>query len=162
MNANEVRAVLCEIGFFHGLAEEHLDKLAEVARVVDFPEGKVIFREGDPASSIYLLVSGTVSVELCAPGVGCRRILTASAGDLLGWSPVLEQARLTATARTMSPVRALQISGGQLLTICEHNPRLGYAFMRRTALALAKRLSATRMQLLDVFGNEMPTAESPR
>ena len=46
---------------------------------------------------------------------------------------------------------------GQIVTMCEHDPRFGYVFMRRAALALAKRLSATRMQLLDVFGGQMPS-----
>jgi hypothetical protein len=51
----------------------------------------------------------------------------------------------------------VEINGGQIVTLCEHNPRFGYIFMRRAALAISKRLSATRMQLLDVFGTEMPT-----
>ena len=45
----------------------------------------------------------------------------------------------------------------QLASICEHNPRFGYEFMKRTALALATRLSATRLQLLDIFGDALPT-----
>ena len=68
---------------------------------------------------------------------------------------------LTATARTIVDTTAVQINAGQVLTLCEHNPRFGYEFMRRAAVALAKRLSATRLQLLDVYGTEMPpVAES--
>jgi hypothetical protein len=33
--------------------------------------------------------------------------------------------------------------------------------MRRAALALAMRLSATRLQLMDVFGNRTPTTQEP-
>jgi hypothetical protein len=40
------------------------------------------------------------------------------------------------------------------ISLCESDPRLGYELMRRTALALSKRLSAARLQLLDVFGAE--------
>jgi CRP-like cAMP-binding protein len=147
---------LRELRFLSGVSEEHLEQLAKTARYVDFPEGKVIFREGEPASHIFLIVRGNVSLEIAAPGVGCRRILTVSTGELLGWSPVLGQSRLTATARALADTRAIELSGRQLLTLCEHNPRFGYEFMRRAALALAKRLNATRMQLLDVFGNQMP------
>jgi CRP-like cAMP-binding protein len=148
---------LRETGFLQGVDEEYLAQIAAIAKCVDFPVGKVIFREGETASQIYFVVSGSVSLEICAPGVGCKRILTVRDGDLLGWSPVLEQSRVTATARTLSPTRAVEINAGQILTLCEHNPRFGYIFMRRAALALAKRLSATRLQLLDVYGSEMPS-----
>jgi CRP-like cAMP-binding protein len=104
------------------------------------------------------MVSGHVSLEICAPGVGCRQIMTLNGGDLLGWSPVLEQMRLTATARAISPVKAVQINARQLLALCEHDTSLGYDFMRRAVSAIGKRLTATRKQLLQAFGSEMPEA----
>lgn len=157
MSKNTVLEVLRGVHFLDGIAEEHLERLAELAQVVNFDEGNLIFREGDPASTIYLIVKGNVSLEICAPGIGCRRILTAGAGDLLGLSPLLDNVKLTATARTMAPTQAVAISGSQILTMCEHEPRFGYVFMRRAAAALAKRLNATRVQLLDVFGDQMPS-----
>jgi CRP-like cAMP-binding protein len=158
MNGKDSLELLSGISFFRGISEEHLRQVAEIAALVNFAQGTVIFREGEPASKLFLIVSGNVALELCAPGVGCRRILTVSEGELLGWSPVLEQSCLTATARALTNTLAVEISGGQILTMCEHNPRFGYEFMRRAALALAKRLTATRMQLLDVYGEAMPIA----
>lgn len=157
MNEQNLVDKFREIGFLQGVADEHLAQLAAVARFIELPEAKVIFRQGEPAAHIFVVISGKVSLELCAPGVGCRRILTVGEGELLGWSPVLEQTKLTATARTMTPVEAIEISSGQIITMCEHDPRFGYVLMRRVALSLAKRLNATRMQLLDVFGSEMPS-----
>jgi len=139
-----------------GMQQPHLQQLAGIAEEVNFPAGTLIFHEGDPATHVYLIVAGSISLEICAPGVGCRRILTVGDGELLGWSPVLEQARLTATARTQAATRAVKINGPRLLALCEQDPRFGYEFMRRAALALAKRLSATRLQLLNVYGSEMP------
>ena len=156
MNENDLRAALRECQFTSEIPEEHLDELAAVAEWVKFPTGAVIFREGALASDIYLIVDGSVSLEICAPSSGCRRILTVGKGELLGWSPVLEQTRLTATARTLCDTSAVQINAGQVLTLCEHNPRFGFEFMRRAAMALAKRLSATRLQLLNIYGTEMP------
>lgn len=146
-------ALLRDVHFLDEVSDESLDALAEIARFVDFPEHHVLFHEGDLPEDIYIVVNGQVSLEICASGVGCQRIMTVGDGELLGWSPLLGQARLTATARTLEPTAALQISGNQILTLCEHNPRFGYEFMRRTALALAKRLSAARIQLLNVYGS---------
>lgn len=145
---------------FDGLDEAQLQKLADIAQCVEFPEHKLIFREGDAATDVFFVTSGSVALEICARGRGCRRILTVGEGELLGWSPVLEQQRLSATARAQTATQAIQMNGRQILTICEHDPRFGYEFMKRAALALAKRLSATRLQLLDVYGEEMPQVES--
>jgi hydrogenase maturation protease len=156
MNDKSVLETLRDVGFLRGIGDEYLNQIAEIAEREEFPEGKIIFHEGGPAQFIYLIVSGNVSLEIAAPGVGSRRILTVGVGELLGWSPVLEQARLAATARALTPTQVVKISGQQVLTMCEHNPRFGYDVMRRAALALAKRLSATRMQLIDVYGSQMP------
>lgn len=145
-----------------GLGDEHLEQLAGIAQQASFPAGVTVFREGEPATEVYLVLEGNVSLEICAAGVGCRRILTVGEGELLGWSPVLEHTLLTATARTLSPVRALKIHGKQILALCEHDTQFGYELMRCVALALAHRLSATRMQLLNVYGEAMPATADER
>ncbi|MCA9184059.1 MAG: Crp/Fnr family transcriptional regulator [Pirellulaceae bacterium] len=144
--------ILRELEFLTGIADEYLQKIAALATLESHDANVTVFREGDPASNIYLVIEGKISLEICAAGIGCRQILTVSQGDLLGWSPVLEQSRLTATARTLTPTQLLRIPGSQIVTLCEHNPRFGYEFMRRAAIALAKRLTAARVQLLDVYG----------
>ena len=45
-----------EIGFLQGISQDHLERLAEVAKSVEFPEAKVIFRQGEPASHIFVVV----------------------------------------------------------------------------------------------------------
>jgi len=135
--------------------DDQLLQLAGICRTDQIPAGAVIFRQGDEGSTIYFVCEGTVSLEICAPGVGCRRILTVAPGELLGWSPLLGQERMTATARTLSASKVIAVDARQILAICNQNPRFGYEFMKRTAKAIAQRLNATRLQLLDVYGGEM-------
>lgn len=152
MEKQQILNILREVNFLQDVDDEHLDKLAEIAQLVSYDENVVVFRDGDPAENIYFVTSGGVSLEMCAPGSGCRRILTMGPGELVGWSAVLGQSRLTATARAMNSTSLVQVHAGLLHTLCEHDTALGYEIMRRTALALAKRLSATRIQLLDLYG----------
>jgi CRP-like cAMP-binding protein len=154
MNGSSLVEALRATEFLRGISDEHLVLLAAVSQLAVFPAGQTIFREGDLAADALLITEGRVSLEVCGPGTGCRRILTVSQGELLGWSPLLQQARLTATARAMTPTTAIRIPAGPAITLCESDPRLGYELMRRTALVLSKRLSAARLQLLDVFGTE--------
>jgi len=157
MNRQMLIKNLYEVRFLHDVEQEHLEKIAEVAELVNFETDKVIFRDGDQAESVYFIVRGGVSLEMCAPGVGCKRILTLGSGDLLGWSALLERSRLTATARTTDATRLVKVHAGLLLTLCDHNPQFGYEIMHRTSLSLAKRLNVTRMQLLDMYGSHTPT-----
>lgn len=142
---------LRKLEFLRGVDDEHVKEIAKLGKVVDFPEGTIVFSEGEPAVNCYLIVDGSVLLEMCGPG-GCARILTIGDGEILGWSSVLGKAALTAAARTVTATRAIELSGPELSALCEQIPRLGYQLMRCTALALAKRLTATRLQLLDLYG----------
>jgi CRP-like cAMP-binding protein len=67
---SEIQEVLRRLRILEGLDDEHLAQLADVAEQVQFAEGEVIFREGDPATDVYLIVDGSVSLEVCAASVG--------------------------------------------------------------------------------------------
>ena len=156
MSKDEVLELLRNLHFLHDIDLVDLDQLASLARSRQLHAGEVVFREGDVINEIYLVHSGKVALEICAPSVGCKRILTAGEGDLLGWSPLLGGTALTATARTLTPTQVVAIDAQRLLALCEDNPSIGYDFMRRIAQELALRLNATRLQLLDIFGTQMP------
>jgi len=158
MKNRQLAETLREIRFLHDISPEHLEPLAEVATLREFAQATVVFREGDTAECVYLVVSGKVSLEICAPGVGCKRILTAGPGEVLAWSALLGDSRLTATARTVETTQLVELDARRLLAMFEENPRFGYEFTRRTLHALSKRLSATRMQLMDVYGSHLPAA----
>jgi CRP/FNR family cyclic AMP-dependent transcriptional regulator len=147
---------LRDVRFLHDIDNDHLSQIAELTRLRDVPEGEILFREGDTPEDVFLVVSGQVALDINAPNMGSKRIMEVGAGEILGWSALLEQTQMTATARTLCPTSVAQINTNQLLRICKRNPRFGYELLRRTSLALATRLSATRHQLLDSFGSQMP------
>jgi CRP/FNR family transcriptional regulator, cyclic AMP receptor protein len=148
--------LLRDIHFLRDFPDDYLEPLASVASLKTCSPGAIVFREGRKESRLYLIVKGSVSLEFCTPGVGCKRLQTVGTGELLGWSPILGLAEMTATARVLEPTTLLVIDARQLVALCEHNPRFGYEFMRRTALALSQRLTATRLQLLDIYHHELP------
>lgn len=155
MSNDVVLETLRGLHFDPEASSDYLEKLAAIAEFADLEQDMVIFREGDAPTHLYLIVNGAVALEIGIPGQPPKRIHTVGETELLGWSPILNGERMTATARTLQPTRAIKIGGQQLLAVCEHDPKFGYEFMRRTALALAKRLTATRMQLLDVYRHEL-------
>ena len=150
------------VRFLAKASNQLLTELASISQQRTFTSRTVVFRYGEAAQSIFLLREGQVSLEMCAPGIGCRSILTLGPGELLGWSPVLEHSTYTTTARTQSQAALIELSGIQLLELFARRPELGYEFMRLLALAMAKRINATRLQLLNVYDAEqgnIPTGE---
>jgi CRP-like cAMP-binding protein len=77
-------------------------------------------------------------------------------GDLVGWSALLGRTRLSDTACTLSPVKAIVFDGQALSAFCAEHPATGYQFMRQATQALALRLSGTRLQLLEMCGSRLP------
>ena len=148
------------IQFLQSFTDENLQSILDISELFLFDQGEILFREGNRAEFVYLIVFGNVSLEICAAGIGCKRILTIGPGEMLGCSTILEQSQLNETATALETTSVLRIKGEALLTLCEHDPKFGLTLMRRTALALAKRLDATRLQLLDVFGSHMPEVDS--
>jgi len=142
--------------FFRQMPDTHLGPLAEICREVELPARKTIFEEYDRAKDVYVVLSGEVSLVICEPKDVCRQIAVVGEGDLVGWSPLVGRSRLSDTAVTLTPVKALVFDGKQLLDFCMQNPAFGFEFMRRAATELAKRLSGTRLQLLQLCGNDLP------
>ena len=145
--------------FFAGIGEEHLQRLAEIARPVKFPPSSIIFHEKDKAKDVFLIVSGQVSLISCDPDVGCRELMSVTDGELIGWSPLLGRLLLSDTARTTTATTALAVDGEEVLALCREDPQFGFEFMHRAAEVLAKRLNATRLQHLRMSGHQLPDVQ---
>jgi CRP-like cAMP-binding protein len=151
MNTKDLTHALHDIEFLRDIDPAHLGQLANIAQVCDFDAHDVVFREGEVAESAYLVVSGRVALQVCARNMDQpKHIVDVGPGELLGWATLTWHPRFAATAIALTPTHMIRIDGRQLKSICESDPKFGYEFMRRTMLALAKRLRATWTQLAEV------------
>lgn len=156
--SEEVTQSLTELAFSARLPADVLAKLSRLASVARFSSGVEFFHEGAKNSNFYLLRSGHVALEVYVPGRGRVRILTLGPGEMLSWSAVVGEATMTASAVALTDVEAITIPGPLLAKTCEVDCEFGYQIMRRLAETLAQRLSATRLQLLDLFADEVVVA----
>ncbi len=147
------------VEFFRDIADEHLQRVAEIARPAEFPANTEMFREHDVAKDVYVIISGQVSLVICQPKVGCRQLMEVGDGEFVGWSPLVGRAHLTDTAHTLTAVKTLAFDGEALLAKCSEDPKFGLEIMQRVAVALAQRLSATRLQLLNLSGMALPSVQ---
>ena len=145
--------VLMEHPFLKGLETKHIELLAGCASNVVFKAGEFIFREGEEADKFYLIRHGKVVVETFIPQKGPILIRTRTEDDVFGWSWMVPPYKWHFDARAMEVTRALAIDGKCLRGKCEEDHDLGYELMKRFATLIAERLEATRLQLMDIYGN---------
>lgn len=151
--------ILAEHPFFKGFQASHLHLLTECASNVRFDEGAFIFREGQEANNFYLIRHGRVALELAPAGKRPIILQTRTAGDILGWSWLIPPYHWPCDARAVELVRALSLDGACLRKKCEADHDLGYELLRRFAHIMEQELTATRLQLLDVYGTPSPGAK---
>lgn len=138
---------------FQSLSAAQLELIAGCGQNTGFEAGDYLFREGGQADTFYLLRHGRVQLEIFAPGRGAVTIQTVDEGDVVGWSWLFPPYRWHFDARALDPVRAVAFDGACLRGKCDDDHSLGYELLRRFSPVMLERLQATRMQLLDVYGN---------
>lgn len=145
------------LAFLAPATPEELRLLAPAARLERHATGTVLFREGESLARVFVVTEGTLGLEVVGKDHRPRRFQTVGPGELLGWSPLLGPGPMTATARAVTEAAVVALDAAAVLALCDSDPRFGFQFMKRTAAAIAARLSATRLQLLDVYRHELPT-----
>jgi CRP/FNR family transcriptional regulator, cyclic AMP receptor protein len=142
--------------FAAGLSAEAVKSLADNSRLFDAPKGTVLFTEGMQQDEIYVLSSGRAALEMAVPRRGNVRLLTVGSGELIGWSGLIADGCMTATATVTEDATLIGMSSRRLLALCEQDPGFGYLLMLQTSRAVSRRLLATRLQLLDLFSETEP------
>ena len=127
------------------------EKLLSVAESFQYKAGQDIFHEADPSLYLYIVKTGHVAVELHIPSKGRRTVLTASPGDVFGWSALVEPRIETASARAVEDTEVLATKGGVLMDMCREDAFLGFELYRALAEVIMARLIATRLQLVNGF-----------
>jgi CRP-like cAMP-binding protein len=144
--------IVREHRFFAGLEESFVGLVVGCAKNVRFEAGQYLFREGEPADQFYLIRHGRVALELSAPGRGRVTFQTLGENEILGVSWLIPPYRWTYDARAIELIRAISIDAACLRGKCEADHDLGYEMMKRFMPVLIQRLQATRLQILDVYG----------
>ncbi len=151
---DELRLELQKVPWFRELHIKHLDMLANITQLRDVKAGEVLFREGDRAGAIYIVLSGRIALDIAVPPRGKIRFHTAEIWEVIGWSsatPVVYQR--TASATAVVDGRLAMIDSAKLRELCDQDHDLGYLVMRRLANIVASRLMSSRLQLLDMFAD---------
>ncbi len=139
--------VLRSFPYFAGVKPESLKAVAAITEERTFPAGQPLFKEGETAQALYILRAGEVDIVYQHHVDEGRVVDTVVAGDLIGWSSLVEPYRCTATAIPRAPGRVVRIDGPAIRSLCEQDHTLGYHLLKELAATLSRRLQGALVQL---------------
>ena len=143
--------IIDEHPFFQGIDVSLRDLLVGCAANERYESGQFLFHEGQKAEKFFLIRAGTVAIEIDQPGRPPIIIETIAEGEIVGWAWIVEPHRATFDARATTLVRALSFDAKCLRHKMEADHALGYEVLRRFVPVMAHRLSAARLQMLDLY-----------
>lgn len=134
---------------FEGVSDAQIQNIIPLCRTLTVAKGTTIFREGEPAKTMYLVRTGRAAVEMSLErpdGSTARPTVVASISprEAFGWSALVEPNVLTLSAKAMVPTELVLIEGPGLRRLLDRSPRLGYRVMNNVAVLLAERLADIR------------------
>lgn len=147
-----LKTTLNEHPFFQDIANHHVQDIVAHAEYRSFNSGRLIFRQGEPAQQFYILTDGHVALEVFAPDRGPIRLMTLSAGDVLGWSWLFEPYIWHLDARALETTNTIMLDGAALRAECDTNHELGYHLMKHSVNIIEQRLQASMLQMIDMYG----------
>ena len=136
--------------FLKGLSERHLMLLASGVAPMTYQPGEYLGREGQPATRFFLILSGHVALDIPTPDRGVVPVQAVGPGEALGWSWLVPPHRWRFDCRAVETVQALAFDAEWLREKCEQDHELGYHLLKHLLSVIAGRLSASRLQLLDL------------
>jgi CRP-like cAMP-binding protein len=150
-------SVATELGtgwFGAGLSPHAVNRLTECASARSYAVDAVIMREGQESHPFGIVASGRIALRLLVPERGAVTILTVEPGDIVGWSALVAPYSATSTAVAIEPSRLVEFEVPSLRRALREDPALAATVYPRVLESVARRLGATRHQLLDLYAQD--------
>jgi len=149
-----LKQVLMEYPFTRDFSEVDIARLAALAYEETFAPDQIILLAGERSRNFYLLLSGSVCVEVCAPHHTVS-VQALGPGEAFGWSSLLRHHDTLFQIRAREQTAVIRLDGSRLSQACEEEPQFGLAFFRRLLELVAGRVKATESRLGEFCGIAM-------
>lgn len=127
---------LGRVPFFADLSEDDLAGVDRRCRVEDHAAGAAVFHAGDPATSLYVVATGTAKVV--RPSLDGTEVLLdiARPGDFFGVLPSLGVETYADSAWALTPLCVLALDGAAFEEVLDEHPSVARAGLRVVAQRL--------------------------
>jgi CRP-like cAMP-binding protein len=131
---------LGEIGLFGGLSDEVLRDFVAGLRETTPNTGDMIFREGDDAREMYVILAGEIEVLKRSKRGTEARVALLGGGDWFGEMSILDVQRRSASVRAVAPCRLLVVTTRDLDSLYRKDIKSYAMIVLNVARELSRRL----------------------
>jgi len=147
-----VNEVLARSGVFQGVSPEAAEPVAEELERFDLPRGSIVFNEGEPGDTLFIILEGKVKIVRRAPD-GRENVLSVMGpSDQFGELSIFDPGPRTATATALTDVSLAKMSRQALLPWIAAHPEIGVQLLQ----VLARRLRRTNDTVADLIFTDVP------
>jgi len=136
---------------FAGLDGNQISQLSPFMTECQFHKDEIIFEQGQPASHLYILLSGNVIVRYKPYDGPPLTVANIEPGGVFGWSAALGRETYTSSAVTVQESVAVRVRGSNLQVIRAQYPETGKILMDRLAGVITERLHSSHTQVLEIL-----------
>jgi CRP/FNR family transcriptional regulator, cyclic AMP receptor protein len=141
-----IAEALADVPLFADLPDDDRASLAKHCRELSFAAQQVLFREGDPGESMFIIRTGSVVVQH-QQGTQIVTLATFSPGQVLGEMSLFDDSLRSATATAAVPTTVWMIAQTELLTFLRERPH--------AALTLMAEMAQRLRQMNELFANQV-------
>jgi CRP-like cAMP-binding protein len=134
--ADEKLALLRTIPMFAAISDREIERIGMLTEEVELPAGRVLFNQGDTASELFVVVTGSVRVDRDG-----QHLATRGPGEFFGEIALVSEGPRTATAT------------------CETNCRL-FILGRREFHSLMDEFPELKMRVLETLAQRIRTLDT--
>lgn len=137
---NDRLAVFCESALFRGLSTETLEKLTALGHVRRYGRGSIICMPADPATELYVIYTGSVSILLTSSDGREMIVDELKRGDSIGELALITRQPHAIMAVAHEHCEVLALPTAALYPLIECDPDFLAALLQRVAGQLAVSL----------------------
>lgn len=128
---------LKKVDIFKGLDDDQLVYILDGCREKDYKNEEMIFKEGEPANYIWIILEGKVDIRFDLPGRESSSVTTVyseSPSMTFGWSCFVPPYKYILSAYCATKFcKMAEIDKEFMLKLFERNPKMGYVVMSNLA-----------------------------
>ena len=143
---------LKKASLFEALSDDQLKAIAQLGQEKSFEAGEEIFKQGQKADTLYVLLDGVVTLRIKAEEeIDLMAETLRETGNVFGTASLMSPFVSNVTARCVKATTVLAMDSAKFQEIIRQDPLIGLEVMTKLAQLYFKRLNTTRAAITNLF-----------
>ncbi|MBA2507053.1 MAG: Crp/Fnr family transcriptional regulator [Thermoleophilaceae bacterium] len=132
----ETSGLLARVPMFSGLSAEEVEQVAEVAVPRSYGSGEVIFREGDPGDTCYVVQTGAVRIARRHTDGRTIALAELRSGSMFGELAMFDGETRSASVETLEDTETVALLAGDMARLMRAHPDIAVKMLHEIAARL--------------------------